>query len=242
MNNKGFTLVELAIVMMIIGLLIAGVLKGQEMVENARVTAFIKQVNSYQAALVAFQDAYNALPGDMVTATMRIPNCTGSTFCVDGDGNTLVGVYPANFFTNQTGTALPQVEATMFWKHLALADFITGVNGSANPAFPVWGETHPSAKTNGGFGVVTYNHTGHSGIWVINRSMPAGAAFLTQGRNPISPRLAEQIDRKMDDGLPDDGFVQAPDDGTCDNIVGGSLVRVYLPSDQTNCVLAVHIL
>ena len=71
MKNRGFTLVELAIVMMIIGLLIAGVLKGQEMVQNARVTNTIKQINGYQAAFVGFQDKYSALPGDMVNSRQQ---------------------------------------------------------------------------------------------------------------------------------------------------------------------------
>lgn len=61
---KGFTLVELAIVMTIIGLLIGGVIKGQQLMENAKVSAFIKQTSGYEAALQGFRDIYNYPPGD----------------------------------------------------------------------------------------------------------------------------------------------------------------------------------
>ena len=61
--NKGFTLVELAIVMAIIGLLVGGVLKGQQLLANAKVTAQIKQFNQVESASLGFRDKYNYLPG-----------------------------------------------------------------------------------------------------------------------------------------------------------------------------------
>lgn len=74
-NQNGFTLVELAIVMTIIGLLIGGILKGQELMQNARVTATVAQVKSYESATFTFIDKYSALPGDLVTASERLPGC-----------------------------------------------------------------------------------------------------------------------------------------------------------------------
>ena len=93
-TTKGFTLVELAIVMTIIGLLIGGILKGQELIENARVTATIAQVKSYEAATSTFRDRFDALPGDMPSASTRIAGC--NTNCNPGTaagqgGNSIVG-------------------------------------------------------------------------------------------------------------------------------------------------------
>src|SRR3989338_6112219 len=74
-RQKGFTLVELAIVITIIGLLIGAVLKGQKILENARVSATITQVSSIDAAAKTFYDTYGGLPGDLANAPTRLPNC-----------------------------------------------------------------------------------------------------------------------------------------------------------------------
>ena len=63
-NQKGFTLVEIAIVMVIIGLLIGGILKGQEMINNAKVKRVVKQADEMRAAVMTFYDKYGQYPGD----------------------------------------------------------------------------------------------------------------------------------------------------------------------------------
>lgn len=92
-KQRGFTLVELAIVMTIIGLLIGGILKGQEMIQNARVTATIAQVKAIEAATTTFRDAYNGMPGDLVRAGTRVPGCTD--WCNLDPGFTVNGIVTA---------------------------------------------------------------------------------------------------------------------------------------------------
>ncbi|MEO6023238.1 MAG: prepilin-type N-terminal cleavage/methylation domain-containing protein, partial [Burkholderiales bacterium] len=77
-QQAGFTLVEIAIVLVIIGLLLGGILKGQELVQNARVRNLADQQNAVAAAYYAFQDRYRALPGDYAAAMTNIPNVTAA--------------------------------------------------------------------------------------------------------------------------------------------------------------------
>lgn len=238
----GFTLVELAIVMIIIGLLIAGVLKSIEMVGNARMTATIAQIKSYQAAHQTFVDMYNAMPGDMANATTRLPGCTGAANCYNGDGNGVVGIVSTNYsHDNQAGTlAAGKIETSMYWKHLADADLITGVDPGADPASPAWGETHPTARYGGGFAVLTAdepdgppNNPAH-GLYYMLRLKPGGDPHpLTSGIEVMSARQALRIDTKMDDGLSISGVVRADDAGTkCSDVNTG----IYSAVDLHDCL------
>src|SRR5690606_30009942 len=87
-RQQGFTLVEIAIVLVIIGLLIGGVLKGQEMITNAKVSKVENDYKGITAAILAYQDRYGVLPGDDPSASTRFP---GTWSAADnGNGNGVV--------------------------------------------------------------------------------------------------------------------------------------------------------
>ena len=88
-NQKGFTLIEIAIVLVIIGLLLGGVLKGQELITSARVRNLISQQDGIKAAFFGFQDRFRAMPGDMPTANEDLA-CPGLAQCLKGDGNGII--------------------------------------------------------------------------------------------------------------------------------------------------------
>ena len=95
-NNKqsGFTLVEIAIVLVIIGLLLGGVMKGQELIKSAKVKALIQEINGYSAAFNTYLDRYGAIPGDHATAdpdvASGLPNGNGNGRINAAEGNLLL--------------------------------------------------------------------------------------------------------------------------------------------------------
>src|SRR5471030_697958 len=89
-KQQGFTLIEIAIVLVIIGLLLGGVLKGQELITAARVRNLASQIDGVKIAYLGFQDRFRVYPGDMTTAAAdaAIPGtphgCTGGVGCGNG--------------------------------------------------------------------------------------------------------------------------------------------------------------
>lgn len=166
---SGFTLVELSMVVLIVGLLIGGILRGQEMIANSRATAVIAQVRSYEAAVTTFKDMTDAWPGDLATAADRIPGCNENcTPFVIGSSNDIVGTAnwsatwePQTDTTAHTPAENETDETVLFWTHLMLSNLISGVSSrwlyAEDPLSTAWSETHPAAPTGGGF-VIGYGN------------------------------------------------------------------------------------
>lgn len=111
--TRGFTLVEVAIVLVIIGVLLGGVLKGQELINNARVRSLVNELRSTQTAVFAFQDKFRALPGDYAGAAATWASAPAAA---SGDGNGIIA----------------GAETTQAWDHLRRAGLLTG-SGSTAP-------------------------------------------------------------------------------------------------------------
>lgn len=252
-KEAGFTLVELAIVMIIIGLLIGGVLKGQELINNARISGTIAQLRGFQAAAAGFRDNFNALPGDMVNANTRLPNCAAAP-CANGDGNgqilEFVGAAPV-------APAAGVGENVGFMVHLQRANLITGMDGTIAGA-PGFGTTMPTGAIGGGFwagqaaaGAALPGFTVaefRPGTYITLGGIPAAIGV---GTGVLSAYQAASIDRKVDDGLPNSGSVIGSADATANTgcraavagpVPAGAGGAVYLETSSSSiCSIALRI-
>ncbi len=195
-HQSGFTLVELAIVLVIIGLLLGGVLKGQEMIENGKIKNVKNDVEGFPVAFYAYRDRYNALPGDDPNALARWPAASHDPTPRAGDNNGLVGLTTA--WATCAATAAT-TENCAFIHDLRLAGLITG---AATPQDPV--------NAYGGVIRVVYN----DGATVGDTAYPIG---LSACFGNLPAKAAESIDANFDDGNPAKGNVRG---------VGGNTINI----------------
>ncbi len=224
--SKAFSLVELSIVLVILGLLAGGVLSGQSLIRAAELRSVSSDMARYQTAIATFRDKYFALPGDMPNATAfwgaahtTLDTCkttasTGKLTC-NGDGNGSIGRGTGNCY-----------ERHRFWQHLANAGLVEGsFSGIAGPA----GECHATLTTNPPNTMRSrLSNAGFSVTGDASEMIPENHATYFAG--PYSTRLffgaqkdsqasamfgdalkgeeAWNVDTKLDDGKPAYGNVQ----------------------------------
>jgi prepilin-type N-terminal cleavage/methylation domain-containing protein len=231
-RNSGFTLIEMAIVLVIIGLLIGGVLAGQQLIQSARVRNLISQQDGVKAAFFGFQDRYRAPPGDYAAASANI-NCVTFT-CVNGNGNGKI----------EAAVSGSLHEEILAWNHLSAAGFINGsytmaTSGVSTPA-PANTPTNP-------FGA--YVQVAYDGQWGTSSNLFGGVFRHTlKTGNQVPVEIIGEVDRKIDDGMPYTGSFQfstfsgsgaQPDPGgtnddSCTNS-NDPTARWNVTKGQTNC-------
>jgi len=189
-NEDGFSLVELAIGLVIIGLLVGGVLKGVELIESARLKSTLSQINEFRVAVSTFMDRYDALPGDYHEASQHIK----------------AGLKNGNNSGTIDGQGLARgSQALQFWAHLSEANLLSKPGTPAVSGNASFGKGAPKAKIGGGF---TIEHQ-------PNPDMPGHWFILGEENGPnnkkggLTPLQAMSLDKKADNGDPNSGRIRS---------------------------------
>ena len=179
-NHRGFTLVEIAIVLVIIGLLLGGILKGQELVTQARIKNSIADFSGISAAYYGYQDRYRAIPGDDPNAATRWAGAAVSPTAGEPGNGIVQGLYNSGVATD---------ESRLWWDHLRRAGFVAG-NGSQQP-FNVF---------TGMIGVQHGNGAGGTAL--------GGFTGLIVCSANVADKAAIAVDTQVDDGVISSGEVR----------------------------------
>lgn len=226
--KAGFTLIEMSIVLVVIGLVVGGILVGRDVISSAAVRAQVSQIEKYNQAVNTFRDKYGYLPGDInATAAAQfgfLQRGIGGVYAGNGDGNGLIeGVHIAL----NCGYCVGDGEPVMFWNDLTYANgmnlnLIEGSfsapggswspSGNGNPSAPgISGATlaswFPPAKIGGGNYVYVYsqNSVNYYGLSVVTNI----TYYDVTSSVGLTVKQAYDIDKKVDDGLPQSGVVIA---------------------------------
>jgi prepilin-type N-terminal cleavage/methylation domain-containing protein len=218
-HQAGFTLIELSIVLVIIGLIVGGVLSGQDMIRSAEIRSTMTQVERLNTAANTFRDKYNGLPGDLgSTKALQFGFLAREGVAGKGDGNRFIEGCA-------TGATAFICEVGAFWSDLSSAGMVSG-NYSSFGAFGAAADGLTAAITGGqmtdympeaelgqGNYLTIFSAGGRNYVQIAQITGISDAGVYTLGYG-LTPQTAFNIDDKMDDGNPFRGNVLAASSAT----------------------------
>jgi len=211
--ESGFTLVELAIVLVIIGLIVGGVLVGQDLIKAAEIRATVTQIEKYNTAATAFRTKYDGYPGDLLQAR-------AASFGLQAGGTGADGLEDGDGILENGGTAADKQgvggESTLFWRHLTQAQFIpdafitaTGTVAAAAANDTAVGALLPTLRIRDSADVHATGIAGRNYFYIAAITVVAITTGLPTEAAALTPLEAENIDQKVDDGAYNTGIVRA---------------------------------
>ncbi len=220
-TQGGFTLVEIAIVLVIIGLLLGGILKGQEMITQAKIKNIVNDFNGVTVAVTSYQDRYRAIPGDDQNATTRWTSQAPASG--NGDGViALTNKYKDNDVSGAGGAPPNTAESNLFWQHLRIAGFVPGLTTGT-------GSGTPPPNAAGGIIGVESGVVGTKGL---------GFTSLIVCFSNLPEKVASAVDGQMDDSKPASGHVRAQLQDTANpDTLSASNVTAYVETGVNQYLL-----
>ncbi len=183
-KQAGFTLIELAIVLVIIGLLLGGVLKGQELINSAKVKNFAADFRNIPVAIYGYQDKFKALPGDDAQAESHLGKT--STETKKGNGN---GALEGLWYDVKTQDS----EAYNFWQHVRLANLTNGPTDMTNP------DWRPGNADGGKIGIMAGTNTAADSAMLDGSGNAIKGSYIICSTGILGKYVA-QLDTNIDDG------------------------------------------
>jgi len=191
-KQAGFTLVEIAIVLVIIGLLLGGVLKGQELINSAKVKNFATDFRNIPLFIYGYQDKYKALPGD----DLNVESHLGAALCPAGTClATTPGTAGNAVLEGAWDSATVTDESFLFWRHVRLAGLAAG------PTDVTSTEYSPRNADGGQIGITSNSNATPYILGMRGTYLVCSVAVLG--------KYAKQLDTTMDDGCPSTGSMMA---------------------------------
>ena len=185
-NQSGFTLIEIAIVLVIIGLLLGGVLKGQELINSAKVKNLATDFKNIPVFIYGYQDKFRALPGDDSNAATHVTGAIAATTGGTVGNGVIEGAWDSVTLTDET---------QKFWEHVRLAGLAAG---------QTTGDLLPTNSVGGVIGI-TNGGTNNPDPAVVATRIKGTYIICSAG---ILGKYAKQLDIQLDDGLPTTGSVR----------------------------------
>ena len=186
MKNKqsGFTLIEIAIVLVIIGLLLGGVLKGQELINSAKVKNLATDFKNIPVYIYGYQDKFRALPGDDNNAAVHLGAGAASAPTATAGNGMIDGLWNSTTSTD---------ESFIFWQHVRMANLAPGATSLTDPAYI------PTNAVGGVIGIQSgTNSTTTTPIVDGNGAAIRGSYIVCS--SGILGKFVKQLDIQMDDG------------------------------------------
>jgi prepilin-type N-terminal cleavage/methylation domain-containing protein len=248
MRDTGFSLLELSIVLVIIGLLAGGVMVGQDLARQAELRSVTTDVQKIVISINAFRNKYSSYPGDMPNATAYwgSATCPGD-FSTPGTGTTTCN---GNNDGIINGSSAANIERYRFWQHLSNAGLLegqyTGVPSSASHTSLTVGQNVPRLKANVGLQIYFFtdltSNFSKPGIRHSLMLFNQGSAAIASGQAAFSTEEAFALDTKTDDGLPGMGILLSPSSAytsapNCVDSAVASTARYNLTVKGNQCVL-----
>jgi prepilin-type N-terminal cleavage/methylation domain-containing protein len=223
-HEQGFTLLEMSIVLVIIGLIVGGILVGRDLINAAAVRAQITQIERYNTAVNKFHDKYGGLPGDLQVSLVNQFGFPTDTATCDGSA----GARDGNGLIERNSVKKNQLfsEISLFWSDLSAANLIEGTfpNSGApaitcgtpglealtmTPGTAYVGDYVPVGRIGGGNFITVYSYNGINWYSLQAITSVNTVGMITPGNTTLSVIQAYNIDKKIDDGMPTTGAVQA---------------------------------